>query len=79
MKNLKAIGLILELGGIVGLTVMTLKSEYDRHKAVTKMLNTEILNCALDIQHILDQAKIKALEKELEELKDKKDEKDESQ
>lgn len=74
MKSLKAIGLIMELGGIVGLSVMALKAEYDRHKAVQKMLNTEILNCALDIQHVLDQAKIEALEKELEELKSKETE-----
>lgn len=74
MRSLKVIGLIMELGGIAGLSVMALKAECDRHKAVTKMLNTEILNCALDIQHVLDQAKIRELEKELEELKGKKEE-----
>ena len=74
MRSLKVIGLIIELGGFAGLSVMALKAECARHKAVTKMLNTEILNCALDIQHVLDQAKIKELEKELEELRNKKHE-----
>lgn len=74
MKSLKVIGLIMELGGIAGLSVMALKAECDRHKAVTKMLNTEILNCALDIQHALDQAKIRELEKELEKIRSKKEE-----
>lgn len=74
MNKLQKLGLFMEIGGVVGLAVMAFKAECKRHKAVMKMLDTEILNCTLDIQHILDQAKIRELEKELEVLKDEKEE-----
>lgn len=71
MNNLQKLGLIIELGGIL---VMAFKAECDRHKAVIKMLDTEILNSTLEIQHVLDQARIRRLEKELTELKGEKEE-----
>lgn len=74
MNRLQKVGLFMEIGGVVGLAVMAFKAECKRHKAVMKMLDTEILNCALDIQHVLDQAKIRNLEEELEALKGEKEE-----
>lgn len=74
MNKLQKIGLFMEIGGIVGLTVMALKAGCERHKAVIKMLDTDILNCTLEIQHTLDQAKIRRLEEELAELKGEKEE-----
>ena len=69
MTKLQKLGLVMEIGGVIGLAAMALKAECERHKAVIKMLDAEILNCTLDIQRILDQAKIRRLEKELEELR----------
>ena len=74
MNKLQKLGLFMEIGGIVGLAVMAFKAECKRHKAVMQMLDTEILNCTLEIQKVLDEAKIRNLEKELAELKGEEEE-----
>lgn len=74
MNKLQKFGLFMEIGGVIGLAVVAFKAECKRHKAVMQMLDTEILNCTLEIQKILDDAKIRKLEEELAELKGEKEE-----
>lgn len=74
MTKLQKFGLFMEIGGILMLSGMAMKAECERHKAAVKLLDTEILKCTLEIQNILDKAKIRRLEKELAELKGEKEE-----
>ena len=73
MNKLQKLGLFMEIGGVIGLAVMAFKAECKRHKAVMKMLDTEILNCTLEIRKILDDAKIRELEEELAKFKSEKE------
>ena len=75
MNNfVKKIGLFMEVGGIMMLAGMAFKSECERHKARIQLLDQQILNNCHEINEILYKAKIRNLEKELEELKGEKEE-----
>lgn len=64
---------ILEMVGIIGLTSAAIKAENERHKTKLELIDTQIeLNLA-DISGVLKDAKIRRLEKELDELKSKKE------
>lgn len=70
MNNfMKKVGLVMEVGGVLILGGMAIKSECERHKAKVQLLDQEILNSFHEIKEILYEAKIRRLEKELTELK----------
>ena len=62
---------VIEISGIAVLASEAIKAEWKRHKAQTKLLDTEIELGFAQIEGILKDAKIAVLEKELEELKKK--------
>ncbi len=62
---------VIEIGCIAVLGSEAIKAEWKRHKAQTKLYDTEIALGFAQIESILKDAKIRTLEKELEELKQK--------
>lgn len=62
---------VIEIGCIAVLGSEAIKAEYKRHKAQTKLYDTEIELGFEKIASILKDAKIATLEKELDELKKK--------
>lgn len=69
MSKLAKIGLMMEIGGIVTLAGMLIKTEYERHKTKRQLFDAEILNHLHNIKEICYEAEIRSLNKELDELK----------
>ena len=75
MSNfMKKIGLVMEVGGVLMLAGMAIKSDCERHKAKIQLLDQQILNHCHEINEILYESKIRNLEEELEALKGEKEE-----
>lgn len=54
MKNLTyTIGTMMEIAGVVVLTVSAIKAENERHKAVKELHKTNMLLCSEKIQNVL--------------------------
>lgn len=74
MNNGKNIfGTFLEMVGIISLTSVAIKAECERHKTKNELIDTQIKLNLTEISGILKDAKIRRLEKELDELKSKEE------
>ena len=70
-KALVGIGMIMELGSILGLAAIGLKRNNDCYKAECKLADSELKRVFSEIEGMLKDAEIRALKQELEQLKNK--------